>query len=83
MFIKNTSKKIIGIGQVNILPDQEVEISDTLKSNPVIAAYEKLGFAKTYDKTEKATETTADEKKTASKAKQKSNSADDEGNAAE
>lgn len=44
MFVKNTSKKIIGFGQTSVLPGQEIEIADSFKGNPVVAAYEALGF---------------------------------------
>lgn len=44
MFIKNTSKKIIGFGGITVLPDNEIEIPDSFSKNPVVTAYEKLGY---------------------------------------
>lgn len=46
MQIKNISKgKVIGIGSLIVLPDEEKEIPVNYENNPALKMYEKKGFA--------------------------------------
>lgn len=44
MVIRNRSRKIIGFGNVNVLPEQTEEISDAFLGNATLDAYVNLGF---------------------------------------
>ena len=44
MRVKNKSAKIITIGQLDILPDSVVDISEDVAKNPVIKLFLKNGF---------------------------------------
>lgn len=44
--VKNLSNKIIGFGEVNILPGEAKDIPQDYERNPAIAHYERLGLIK-------------------------------------
>ncbi len=47
MKIENTSNgKIIGIGEVSILPGEMKEIPEAYETSPILEVYQKQGFAK-------------------------------------
>lgn len=58
MIIKNTGRKIIGFGQISVLPEQTVTIPDTYKST-VLDTYVALGIVAIVNKTTDKTETKA------------------------
>lgn len=50
MKIVNIGSKIIGIGQVNILPGETKEIPETYEMSPILEVYKKAGLAKVIGK---------------------------------
>lgn len=46
MKIENTGKKIIGLGEVVVLPGETKDIPLPFETNPVLEVYKKMGMAK-------------------------------------
>lgn len=71
MKIKNTSSgKIIGIGEVSVLPGETKEIPEAYETSPILEVYRKQGFAKITGKpkaVQKAEEKAAADKAAAEK----------------
>lgn len=59
MVIRNRSRKIIGFGNVNVLPDQTEEISDEFRNNATLATYVNLGFVEIVSGAQEREEVTA------------------------
>lgn len=55
MKIKNTSNKIIGIGEVSVLPDSVVTVPEAFENSAVLEVYRKLGFIQIIEKARKKT----------------------------
>lgn len=67
MKIENTSSgKIIGIGEVSILPGETKEIPEAYETSPILEVYRRQGFAKIIGKPKAVQK--AEEKATANKA---------------
>ena len=55
MKIKNTSNKIIGIGEASVLPDSVVTVPEAFENSAVLEVYRKLGFIQIIEKARKKT----------------------------
>ena len=71
MKIENTSSgKIIGIGEVSVLPGETKEVPEAYETSPILEVYRKQGFAKIIGKpkaVQKAEERAAADKAAAEK----------------
>lgn len=67
----NTSAKVIGIGDVTVLPGETKEVPSAYESSPILEVYKSMGFVILSGKTKAQAETdkkAADEKAAAEKA---------------
>lgn len=70
MKIKNIGKKIIGIGEVTVLPGKTEEIPQDFERSPILEVYKRMGIAEITGKPtgkQKTTKEIADEKAKAEK----------------
>lgn len=66
MKIENISSgKIIGIGEVTVLPGQTAEIPEAYESSPILEVYKRSGFARIIGKSKAAQKSEAEAKKEA------------------
>lgn len=49
MRIKNESGKVIGIGDITLLPLDEVDVPETYRGNHILRTYENMGFISVHD----------------------------------
>lgn len=75
MKLKNRSNKIIGIGNVTVLPGETQEIPAAYETSPVLEVYKKAGFAEISGEPEQKQKT--DEEITAEKEAAEKKAADD------
>lgn len=57
MKLKNISNKIIGIGNVTVLPGETREVPSAFETSPVLEVYKKAGFAEISGKPERKPKT--------------------------
>lgn len=75
MKIKNTSNKIIGIGEASVLPDSVVTVPEAFENSAVLEVYRKLGFIQIIEKARKKTAEEEVAEKTAKVEKAKADAA--------
>ena len=75
MKIKNTSNKIIGIGEVSVLPDSVVTVPEAFENSAVLEVYRKLGFIQIIEEARKKTAAEEEAEKTAKAEKAKADAA--------
>ena len=71
MKIKNTSNKIIGIGEASVLPDSVVTVPEAFENSAVLEVYRKLGFIQIIEEARKKTAAEEAAEKTAKAEKAK------------